>query len=161
MVSPSVGATIQVRQDQLDQVTDSLNKKLNFKETKENSGVLEAKGKDGKRYVADGTNALYTITAIEELDDVELKKRNPGTPLPKDRAKKAEDAIKEEKKQAKENRKKEREEAVKNGRMTKAQAEAQDKAEEDDDEPAESPEAASFSKRSQAPDEGPPGRKAR
>ncbi len=97
MVTPSVGAAIQIPLNRLDTVTDGLGKKLNFKEQKEGSGILEAKGKDGNTFYADTKDVLVTITAVAAIDNKEARKRNPGTPIPRDEAKKIDEEIKKEK----------------------------------------------------------------
>jgi len=100
MVTPSIGAAIQIPLNRLDSVTDGLGKKLNFKEDKEGSGMLEAKGKDGNMYYANTKDVVVTITAVAAVDNKEQRKRNPGFPLPKAEGKRIDEEIAKEKEAA-------------------------------------------------------------
>ncbi|MET0786425.1 MAG: hypothetical protein ABWY25_06955, partial [Paenisporosarcina sp.] len=96
MVIASNGLQVTVGQIIGGALTDTKEKPLNFKiERGASSPSLIARGKDGQLYSAGLDSALVTLIVAPKPDYKQLRKE--GRPIPKDKAKEADEKIKKEK----------------------------------------------------------------
>jgi hypothetical protein len=99
MVTVSPGATTQLDiKRAFTEILDGKGKVVKFEQKKDtNPPVFEGKGTDGNTYSFSLSDALVGVTVVPRAqNNKELRKRNPGIPLPKDEGQKLDEEIKKE-----------------------------------------------------------------
>lgn len=99
MVTVSPGATTQLDiKRAFTEILDAKGKVVKFEQKKDtNPPVFEGKGTDGNTYSFGLSDALVGVTVTPRAqNNKELRKRNPGIPLPKDEGQKLDEEIKKE-----------------------------------------------------------------
>jgi hypothetical protein len=99
MVTVSPGATTQLDiKRAFTEILDGKGKVVKFEQKKDtNPPVFEGKGTDGNTYSFGLSDALVGVTVVPRAqNNKELRKRNPGIPLPKDEGQKLDEEIKKE-----------------------------------------------------------------
>ena len=99
MVTVSPGATTQLDiKRAFTEILDGKGKVVKFEQKKDtNPPVFEGKGTDGNLYSFGLSDALVGVTVIPRVENnKELRRRNPGMPLPKEEGQKLDEEIKKE-----------------------------------------------------------------
>jgi hypothetical protein len=99
MVTVSPGATTQLDiKRAFTEILDGKGKVVKFEQKKDtNPPVFEGKGTDGNLYQFGLSDALVGVTVVPRVENnKELRRRNPGMPLPKDEGQKLDEEIKKE-----------------------------------------------------------------
>ena len=99
MVTVIPGATTQLDiKRAFTEILDAKGKVVKFEQKKDtNPPVFEGKGTDGNMYSFGLSDALVGVTVTPRAqNNKELRKRNPGIPLPKDEGQKLDEEIKKE-----------------------------------------------------------------
>ena len=99
MVTVSPGSTTQLDINRaFTEVIDGKGKVVKFEQKKDtNPPVFEGKGTDGNTYSFGLSDALVGVTVVPRAqNNKELRRRNPGIPLPKEEGQKLDEEIKKE-----------------------------------------------------------------
>jgi hypothetical protein len=99
MVTVSPGSTTQLDiKRAFTEILDGKGKVVKFEQKKDtNPPVFEGKGTDGNLYQFGLSDALVGVTVVPRVENnKELRRRNPGMPLPKDEGQKLDEEIKKE-----------------------------------------------------------------